>query len=112
MHGFRYKFQSYNAESLRLWAEKYPGKSAKLPFVVTSGRTALTRELADYIAPLMVGGMNPTSLAKVLLEMKAAAHARRLITGYGAVRAGVMDPFLVSHRIDWLWLSLLDGVEG
>ena len=43
MEKHRYKFQSYNPESIRLYDERFPGIGAKLGFVVTSAKTASTR---------------------------------------------------------------------
>ncbi|KAH8045952.1 hypothetical protein JL720_16527 [Aureococcus anophagefferens] len=50
MKGYRYKFESYSVESVRLCEEKYPGFMAKQDFVITTRRTAMTRTLADIFS--------------------------------------------------------------
>ena len=86
MKGHRFKFQSYDRESLRLLAERNPGIDAKLGFVITSAKTAVTREFADMMTPLMMGSMNPTSISNMLAELKSMELARTSITGEGRTR--------------------------
>jgi len=40
-----YSYRSYNPKSLKLYAERYPGYVASLPYIITTRRTAVTRRL-------------------------------------------------------------------
>ena len=70
-------YRSYNPVSLQLYAERYPGYVASLPYIITNRRTALTRPLANMILRrLSGGGGNPNDLAEELSEYKGEALAR------------------------------------
>ena len=66
-------YRSYNPESLRLYAERFPWWVQGLPFVVTNKRTALTRSLSRRIIRACSTKSNPNDLANELAERKAAA---------------------------------------
>ncbi|KAH8049335.1 hypothetical protein JL720_15642 [Aureococcus anophagefferens] len=85
MKGYRYKFESYSAESVRLYEEKYPGFMAKQDFVITTRRTAMTRTLADIVKPLVNSGMNPNNISNLLAETKDLALTRSLLNATGAI---------------------------
>ncbi|KAH8085644.1 hypothetical protein JL720_7636 [Aureococcus anophagefferens] len=84
MKGYRYKFESYSVESVRLYEEKYPGFMAKQDFVITTRRTAMTRTLADIVRPLVNSGMNPNNISN-LAETKDLALTRSLLNATGAI---------------------------
>ncbi|KAH8098094.1 hypothetical protein JL720_1021 [Aureococcus anophagefferens] len=85
MKGYRYKFESYSVESVRLYEEKYPGFMAKQDFVITTRRTAMTRTLADIVRPLVNSGMNPNNISNLLAETKDLALTRSLLNATGAI---------------------------
>ncbi|KAH8065537.1 hypothetical protein JL720_12771 [Aureococcus anophagefferens] len=83
MKGYRYKFESYSVESVRLCEE--PGFMAKQDFVITTRRTAMTRTLADIVRPLVNSGMNPNNISNLRRGGEDLALTRSLLNATGAI---------------------------
>jgi hypothetical protein len=77
-----YCFLSYDPRVTNLYLERFPFLALAMPAVVCTNRTAMTRELSQLIQSACVSGSTPSSVAKLLAELRALAFTLALLAYY------------------------------